>query len=162
MVEVTNLIYDHCSSSTFNPLHSVAQELGREGILPFASFFASNKPFNAPLAGVFTQYIVSCIFLFAVPPGDIFLFLINCKSGISSFGIILILRWVIASNVLFIVSYQHLRCVWPATLIHTIISDLGLESSFPSSKGHHLHIFSVQHFFGYRAILSTGTRNNDL
>jgi amino acid transporter len=55
----------------------VIQELGREGILPYSSVFASNQPFNAPLAGMFTQYLVSCAFLFAVPPGDAYLFLIS-------------------------------------------------------------------------------------
>ena len=58
---------------------TVIQELGREGILPFSSFFASNRPFNAPLAGIFTEYLVSCIYLFAVPPGDAYIFLINSK-----------------------------------------------------------------------------------
>ncbi|KAG6844862.1 hypothetical protein H0H87_002985 [Tephrocybe sp. NHM501043] len=47
---------------------AVVQELGREGILPYPSFFASNKPFNAPLAGLFTQYLVSCAFMLAPPP----------------------------------------------------------------------------------------------
>jgi hypothetical protein len=57
----------------------VIQELGREGILPYSSIFASSQPFNAPLAGLFAQYLVSCTFLFAVPPGDAYLFLITCK-----------------------------------------------------------------------------------
>ena len=61
---------------------TVIQELGREGILPFSSFFASNQPFNAPLAGIFTDYLVSCIYLIAVPPGDAYIFLINSKSNI--------------------------------------------------------------------------------
>lgn len=30
----------------------VNQELGREGILPFSKFWGSNRPFNAPLAGL--------------------------------------------------------------------------------------------------------------
>jgi len=58
----------------------VIQELGREGILPYSSLFASNRPFNAPLAGLFTQYLVSCTFLFVVPPGDAYLFLISLSS----------------------------------------------------------------------------------
>ena len=62
---------------------TVIQELGREGILPFSSFFASNRPFNAPLAGLFAQYLVSCIFLIAVPPGDAYIFIVNSKSNIS-------------------------------------------------------------------------------
>jgi len=62
----------------------VIQELGREGILPYSWVFASNKPFNAPLAGMATQYLVSCTFLFAVPPGDAYLFLISLSSYSSS------------------------------------------------------------------------------
>ncbi|KAF8523436.1 APC amino acid permease [Hysterangium stoloniferum] len=58
----------------------VIQELGREGVLPFSSFFASNKPFNAPFAGLFTQYIVSCVLLWGVPVGDAYLFLISLSS----------------------------------------------------------------------------------
>ncbi|KAF8881207.1 amino acid permease-domain-containing protein [Infundibulicybe gibba] len=30
----------------------IVQELGREGVLPFSPIFASDKPFNAPLAGL--------------------------------------------------------------------------------------------------------------
>ena len=66
-------------------LRIVIQELGREGVLPFSSFFASNRPFNAPLAGLFTQYLVSCIFLIAVPPGDAYIFLISSELNISDF-----------------------------------------------------------------------------
>ncbi|KAF9255771.1 APC amino acid permease [Marasmius fiardii PR-910] len=58
----------------------VIQELGREGLMPWSAFFASNKPFNAPLAGLFTEYLLSCAFLVLPPPGDIYLFLINLAS----------------------------------------------------------------------------------
>ncbi|KAL0958390.1 hypothetical protein HGRIS_000532 [Hohenbuehelia grisea] len=58
----------------------VIQELGREGILPYASFFSSNKPFGAPLAGLFTQYLVSCAFIIGPPVGDVYQFLINTSS----------------------------------------------------------------------------------
>jgi len=43
-------------------------------------FFASNRPFNAPLAGLFAQYIVSCTFMLAPPPGDAYLFMISLSS----------------------------------------------------------------------------------
>ncbi len=46
------------------------QELGREGILPFLLFWASNQPFNAPLAGLFEHWLVSVIVMLAPPPGD--------------------------------------------------------------------------------------------
>ncbi|KAJ7624850.1 APC amino acid permease [Roridomyces roridus] len=58
----------------------VIQELGREGILPYSFFFASNKPFGAPLAGLFTQFLVSCVFVLGPPPGDAYLFMISTSS----------------------------------------------------------------------------------
>ncbi|KAG2066674.1 APC amino acid permease [Suillus decipiens] len=58
----------------------VVQELGREGVLPLSLFFASNKPFNAPLAGLFTQWLVSMIIMVAAPPGDAYLFIVNLLS----------------------------------------------------------------------------------
>jgi hypothetical protein len=57
---------------------TVVQELGREGVLPFSSFFASSKPFDAPLAGMFTHTLVCMITITAVPPGDAYLFIVNC------------------------------------------------------------------------------------
>ncbi|KAF9074561.1 APC amino acid permease [Rhodocollybia butyracea] len=75
----------------------VVQELGREGLLPFSAFFASNKPFGAPLAGLFTQYVVSVAFVVLPPPGDAYLFMISLSSYCSalintlvSFGLLLL------------------------------------------------------------------------
>ena len=53
------------------------------------------------------------------------------------------LRWIVASVVLFIISYQRSGFFWLAPLIHALISDLGLESTLPSSEGYHFHIFLV-------------------
>ncbi|KAG9311597.1 APC amino acid permease [Chiua virens] len=58
----------------------VVQELGREGVLPWSSFFASNKPFNAPLPGLFTQYLISVLLMVLSPPGDAYLFIVNYSS----------------------------------------------------------------------------------
>ncbi|KAF8834676.1 amino acid transporter [Paxillus ammoniavirescens] len=58
----------------------LVQELGREGVLPCSSFFASNKPFNTPFAGLFTQYLVSVLLMAFSPPGDVYLFMVNCLS----------------------------------------------------------------------------------
>ncbi|KAJ7041473.1 APC amino acid permease [Mycena alexandri] len=75
----------------------VIQELGREGILPYSAFFASNKPFGAPLAGLLTQYLVSCAFVLGPPPGDAYLFMISTSSyslalinTLVSFGLLLL------------------------------------------------------------------------
>lgn len=55
----------------------LVQELGREGILPLSRFWASNKPFNAPAAGLFEHYIVSAIIMLAPPPGDAYNFILK-------------------------------------------------------------------------------------
>jgi len=57
----------------------VVQELGREGILPYSSLFASSKPFNAPLAALFLQYSINMVLMIVPPPGDAFHFLLNRK-----------------------------------------------------------------------------------
>lgn len=64
----------------------VIQELGREGILPLSSFFASNKPFDGPLAGLFTQWFISSALMLTLPPGDAYLFMI----GLSIYSIAII------------------------------------------------------------------------
>ncbi|KAK4031984.1 amino acid permease-domain-containing protein, partial [Parachaetomium inaequale] len=58
----------------------LVQELGREGILPFSRFWASNWPFNAPLAGLFEHWVVSVIIMLAPPPGDAYDFILNLIS----------------------------------------------------------------------------------
>ena len=55
----------------------LVQELGREGILPFSRLWASNKPFNAPLAGLFEHWLVSVIIMLAPPPGDAYNFIVK-------------------------------------------------------------------------------------
>jgi amino acid transporter len=60
----------------------VIQELGREGILPYSSFFASNEPFQAPLPGLFALWLVSSVIMIGVPPGDAFSFMLNLPSYI--------------------------------------------------------------------------------
>ncbi|KOS22973.1 High-affinity methionine permease [Escovopsis weberi] len=58
----------------------LVQELGREGILPFSRFWASNRPFNAPLAGLFEHWLVTCVTILAPPPGDAYNFILNLIS----------------------------------------------------------------------------------
>ena len=58
----------------------LVQELGREGILPFSRFWASNKPFNAPAAGLFEHWLVAVIIMLAPPPGDAYNFILNVIS----------------------------------------------------------------------------------
>lgn len=55
----------------------LVQELGREGILPFSRFWASNRPFNAPLAGLFEHWLICVIVILAPPPGDAYNFILK-------------------------------------------------------------------------------------
>lgn len=55
----------------------IVQEFGREGILPFSRLWASNKPFNSPLAGLFEHWVVSVIIMLAPPPGDAYNFILK-------------------------------------------------------------------------------------
>ncbi|KAJ7362306.1 APC amino acid permease [Mycena albidolilacea] len=75
----------------------VIQELGREGILPFSAFFATNKPFGAPLAGLAVLYFISVALVISPPPGDAYLFLLSMSSysltlinTLVSFGLLLL------------------------------------------------------------------------
>ncbi|GMM37897.1 Mup1 protein [Saccharomycopsis crataegensis] len=58
----------------------IVQQLGRENILPFSSFFASQKPFNTPLVGLFEHFIICVITILAPPPGDAYNFIMNLIS----------------------------------------------------------------------------------
>ncbi|TFL02603.1 high affinity methionine permease [Pterulicium gracile] len=58
----------------------VVQELAREGVLPFSSFFASNRPFGAPMAGLGLQWAMSLVIILAPPPGDAFNLVVNLVS----------------------------------------------------------------------------------
>ncbi|PBK97026.1 hypothetical protein ARMGADRAFT_724083 [Armillaria gallica] len=58
----------------------IIQELGREGVIPLSWFFASNKPFNTPLAGLATIWFFSTMFMVLPPPGDAYLFMVSLSS----------------------------------------------------------------------------------
>ncbi|SCU78535.1 LADA_0A06106g1_1 [Lachancea dasiensis] len=58
----------------------IVQQLGREGVLPFSSFFATSKPFNSPLVGLFQHFIVCVVTIIAPPPGDAYNFILNLIS----------------------------------------------------------------------------------
>ncbi|KAF4507782.1 hypothetical protein G6O67_004245 [Ophiocordyceps sinensis] len=58
----------------------LVQELGREGILPFSRLWASNRPFNAPLAGLFEHWLVTAITVIVPPAGDAYNFVLNLIS----------------------------------------------------------------------------------
>ncbi|SMN18668.1 similar to Saccharomyces cerevisiae YGR055W MUP1 High affinity methionine permease, integral membrane protein with 13 putative membrane-spanning regions [Maudiozyma saulgeensis] len=58
----------------------IIQQLAREGVLPFSNFFASSKPFNSPMVGLFQHFIICLITIIAPPPGDAYNFVLNLIS----------------------------------------------------------------------------------
>ncbi|MCO5566267.1 hypothetical protein L7F22_019943 [Adiantum nelumboides] len=56
------------------------QALGRDGLIPFSKFFASNRPFKAPLAGVSWHVAMTLIIMLAPPAGDAYNFVLNLSS----------------------------------------------------------------------------------
>ncbi|CCK70153.1 uncharacterized protein KNAG_0D04070 [Huiozyma naganishii CBS 8797] len=75
----------------------IIQQLGREGVLPFSKFFASSKPFNSPVVGLFQHFIVCLVTILAPPPGDAYNFIMNLISypmNIINFAISTGLLWI--------------------------------------------------------------------
>ena len=128
------------------------QELSREGIFPFSSFFASNKPFNAPLAGLSFQYGLSCIFLFSVPPGDAYLFLVNCKLEL----FLILLTFTSTRSILILYNgRQHFCLPRPDSPAHPVVQIFGMEFTLPGAKDPHSSLFCLQRLFALHSFLST-------
>lgn len=75
----------------------VVQQLGREGVLPFSLFFASQKPFNSPFVGLFEHWIICVITIVAPPAGDAYNFVVNLISyplNIINFFVAIGLLWL--------------------------------------------------------------------
>ena len=75
----------------------IIQQLGREGVLPFSKFFATSKPFNSPMVGLFQHFIICLVTILAPPPGDAYNFIMNLISyplNIINFAISVGLLWI--------------------------------------------------------------------
>lgn len=55
----------------------VNQELGKDGLLPFSSFFAGGKRGDSQTPGLFLHWLVSVIVIVVPPPGEIYNFLVD-------------------------------------------------------------------------------------
>lgn len=58
----------------------IIQQLGREGVLPFSSFFATSKPFNSPAVALAQHFLICAITIIAPPPGDAYNLVLNLIS----------------------------------------------------------------------------------
>lgn len=141
----------------------VIQELGREGILPFSAFFASNKPFGAPLAGLTIQWLVSCSFVIAPPPGDAYLFMISCTSSSALLipGCFVCIE-PMTSVVLLLGHNQPPRRIRASASVHTSVSNMGLEPPLPSAEDRRCPVLLVEHLFGRSSLHAAGAGRQGL
>jgi amino acid transporter len=58
----------------------VLREVARQGLLPYARFFASTKPFGTPLAPVCLKYLLTVFVIVALPARDAFNFVVDLIS----------------------------------------------------------------------------------
>lgn len=146
-------------SGTRADLLVVVQELGREGVVPFSSRIASNKPWGAPLAGLLAQYLVSCTFLFFVPPGDAYFFMISCETP-SSYPSKSQLTNV-SSCVVLLEYRQRPRLAGSLSAIHSTSQRMGLGSTIQSEQGSRSRLPQLEHLLArcsfYPAFARTGS-----
>ncbi|KAF4124867.1 High affinity methionine permease, partial [Geosmithia morbida] len=50
------------------------RETGRQGVLPFSTFWVSTKPFGTPIGPYFVIWFLTCLMIVAIPAGDAFTF----------------------------------------------------------------------------------------
>ncbi|KAK9375469.1 amino acid/polyamine transporter I [Lipomyces chichibuensis] len=58
----------------------VNYEFGKEGILPFSSFFARLNKHGSPASGLFLHWLVTCLVLTVPPPGEAYEFIIDLNT----------------------------------------------------------------------------------
>ncbi|PFH51062.1 hypothetical protein AMATHDRAFT_143364 [Amanita thiersii Skay4041] len=100
----------------------VNQALGLEGILPFSKIWGSDKPFNAPLAGLSLHWLACIIVIFALPPGDAYNFVINTITYPLS---------IINATISFGIIYLHFRPPTPPSPSSTSTSSSCSASPYP-------------------------------
>ncbi|KDQ19268.1 hypothetical protein BOTBODRAFT_142885 [Botryobasidium botryosum FD-172 SS1] len=56
------------------------REVARQGIMPYASFFSSTKPWGTPVAPILFTYVLTIVVMVAPPAEDAFSFLVDVSS----------------------------------------------------------------------------------
>ncbi|KAF5027072.1 hypothetical protein F66182_841 [Fusarium sp. NRRL 66182] len=56
------------------------REIGRQGVLPFTTFWVSTKPFGTPIGPYLLKWLMTFIMIAAPPAGDAFQFVVSLKT----------------------------------------------------------------------------------
>ncbi|KAL6234574.1 amino acid permease-domain-containing protein [Aspergillus navahoensis] len=78
-----NLRLRQCRTVTFAQAR-VNQELAKEGVIPFPTFWASSWPCGSPSSGLLLHFIPSLIVIVAIPFGDAYNFILDLEGYPSS------------------------------------------------------------------------------
>lgn len=136
----------------------ITQELGREGILPWSSFFASDWPFRTPMAGFFVQWIVNSAYVLLPPPGDAYLFVLTRKRTL-----LIPARFIddLSPSVILPPLVDQHVCLC-GTVIHTLAprggSCVGLEPTASCIHRRRLVLLRIKCVFGGRSVHPTCSR----
>lgn len=85
----------------------IVREVGRQGVLPFPSFWTNTWPFGTPGGALLVKFILTVIVIVAPPPGDAFNFVVDLQSYPSNIFLCLL---VIG---LFLVRYRRKKAGLP-------------------------------------------------
>ncbi|KAG8407322.1 hypothetical protein J3458_020808 [Metarhizium acridum] len=56
------------------------REIGRQGVLPFTSFWVATKPFGTPIGPYLLKWLMTFVMIVAPPAGDAFQFVVSLKT----------------------------------------------------------------------------------
>ena len=125
--------------------------------MPFSSFFASNKPFNAPFAGLFEQWVVSGLIAALPPPGDAHNFIINRATCIVQYSQHRQANSP-CSRIISSIHHQFRYQRRVALSSYSSCKKLGLETSFQSMDSSGRFLLSIEYLFDVRPTRTTFTR----
>ncbi|CAG7927736.1 unnamed protein product [Penicillium olsonii] len=115
------------------------RECGRQGVLPFTSFWTSTKPFGTPLGPYLVKWGFTLLMILAPPAGDAFNFIVDLGVYPASFfGLLLTIGLVVTR-----IRRKRLQLpapdyqAWPVTIAFAILSHLYMVIMpwYPPSTG---------------------------
>ncbi|KAB2572130.1 High affinity methionine permease [Lasiodiplodia theobromae] len=116
----------------------VNQELAKEGVLPYASFWASSWPLGSPGAGLLLHFVPSFLVIVAVPFGDAYAFILDVEGypgSVMNFLVVLAFFWLRYAAPR---AHRPFRCWWPVAVFYLAAQCFLLVAPFlrpPGGKG---------------------------
>lgn len=116
----------------------INQELAKEGVIPFAKFWASSWPFGSPSSGLFLHWIPSFIVIVAIPFGDAYNFILDLEGypgSVINFFVVMGFFWLRYSKPNLV---RPFRCWLPIAIFYLCAQVFLMVAPFlrpPGGKG---------------------------